>query len=188
MSMNNYMAKGASIRLRGEGVAQLRAANAAMLKDLTEILKKLDKLPKELRGEVRKKILEQAARPLIEAAKAKAPQSQAEHFDYPKSGGEPVRYYPGNLKKSIRIIPYKKSNTVFVGPKIVKKAKGKAYGRNEKNVNAFYASFVEFGTARMAARPYMRPAFDSSKGQVLKLAKEGLERVVEKYERENKVM
>jgi HK97 gp10 family phage protein len=28
---------------------------------------------------------------------------------------------------------------------------------------AFYWRFIEFGTSRMAAKPFMRPAFDSSK-------------------------
>lgn len=31
--------------------------------------------------------------------------------------------------------------------------------------NTDYAAFVEFGTVRMAARPYMRPALDSKRGE-----------------------
>ena len=32
-----------------------------------------------------------------------------------------------------------------------------------------YGIFLEFGTVRMAPRPYMRPAFESNKGQVTAL-------------------
>lgn len=31
--------------------------------------------------------------------------------------------------------------------------------------NTHYAAFLEFGTVRMAARPYMRPALDSKRGE-----------------------
>jgi HK97 gp10 family phage protein len=39
--------------------------------------------------------------------------------------------------------------------------------------NVAYAAYVEFGTKRMAARPYLRPAFDKYKGRVTKLLAAG---------------
>lgn len=183
-------AQGARIGARNEAIKAHNVANAQLSADIKKVLATLDKLPKELRGEVRKAILEKAAQPLIDAAKANAPQSDQEHFDYGKQGpnAQPTKYYPGNLKKSIRIIPYKKSFSVYVGPKVLKRGgKAKAYGRNERNVNAFYAGFVEFGTSRSAARPYMRPAFDQSKAQVLAIAAREMQKVVRQYEQKNKV-
>lgn len=44
----------------------------------------------------------------------------------------------------------------------------------------FYASHKEFGTVLMAASPYMRPAWESTKGQVLALIADGLKAEVER--------
>lgn len=60
----------------------------------------------------------------------------------------------GRLKKSITKETTKKSPvmvTVDVGP-------GKG---------GFYGLFLEFGTRKMAARPFMRPAFDEDKEEVV---------------------
>ena len=34
-------------------------------------------------------------------------------------------------------------------------------GKNVLNLDAYYGAFVEFGTSKMAARPFMRPAFET---------------------------
>ncbi len=44
------------------------------------------------------------------------------------------------------------------GPKAARDKKG--------NMDAYYASWVEYGTAKMAARPYMRPAFELQKDNI----------------------
>jgi len=44
---------------------------------------------------------------------------------------------------------------------------------------AHYAEFVEFGTSRMAARPYLRPALTLMRPIILALAKLGVERAFE---------
>ena len=42
--------------------------------------------------------------------------------------------------------------------------------------DAFYARFVEFGTVKMAARPFLRPAFEAKKGEAVDAIKVYLER------------
>jgi HK97 gp10 family phage protein len=41
---------------------------------------------------------------------------------------------------------------------------GKEY---QTDGDAYYYKFIEFGTSKMAARPFMRPAFEAMKGQAL---------------------
>jgi len=47
-------------------------------------------------------------------------------------------------------------------------------------VKAFYSRFLEFGTSKMAAKPFMRPAFDESLPQMEAAFAEALTRGVKK--------
>lgn len=43
---------------------------------------------------------------------------------------------------------------------------------------AFYGRFLEFGTSRMAARPFLRPAYDAKKEEAVKKFQEALDEKV----------
>jgi len=44
----------------------------------------------------------------------------------------------------------------------------------------FYAHFIEFGTAKMAAKPFMRPAFDTNKERAVEVMKTTLAKGIER--------
>ena len=44
----------------------------------------------------------------------------------------------------------------------------------------FYARFLEFGTSKMAARPFLRPAFEAAKGSFPQMFSEGFSRELDK--------
>lgn len=50
----------------------------------------------------------------------------------------------------------------------------------EVSANAPYASALEFGTSRMSERPYMRPARDKTKKEVIDLVTKAVARVVKR--------
>ncbi|MFD0848197.1 HK97-gp10 family putative phage morphogenesis protein [Sphingosinicella xenopeptidilytica] len=50
----------------------------------------------------------------------------------------------------------------------------------EVSSSAPYAAPLEFGTSRMAARPYMTPARDKKRGEVTKIVRDAVERVVKR--------
>lgn len=71
---------------------------------------------------------------------------------------------PGTLKKSV----FQKQMSALSGLLKQTFAVGVITGRSRKgkggrSANAFYWRFVEFGTAKMAARPFLRPAFEAKK-------------------------
>ena len=87
---------------------------------------------------------------------------------------------PGTLKRSvyqkqIRELSNLVKQTFYVGVR-----QGKQYRNQGKKGNlsqdAFYARFVEFGTVKMAARPFLRPAFEAKKGEAVDAIKVYLER------------
>lgn len=94
-----------------------------------------------------------------------------------------VRGKTGLLAKSIKIGftkresgPGKKVYHVFIGTKnkLPRKYKGQI-----KMWPAFYAGFVEFGTSKMAAKPYLRPAFDAMAGDAAEQIKTMLAKRIE---------
>jgi HK97 gp10 family phage protein len=87
----------------------------------------------------------------------------------PQSTGIPG-YIGRSLQKSIRIQSHTKSGGLH--------SIGVSAGGYVTNPNTGrkvdYARWVERGTSRMMARPFMRPALDMCKKSILKLIKEGL--------------
>lgn len=47
-------------------------------------------------------------------------------------------------------------------------------GKHDVNQDAYYWTFLEFGTSKMAAEPFMRPAFESNKYDALTMIIDGL--------------
>lgn len=137
------------------------------LKELNEALKLLpDRIAKNvLRGAV-----SSGAAVIRKEAKAKAPV-----YTGPLSAGHPP---PGTLKKAVyqkQIREYSTlvKQTFFVGvrngPKVNRKTKEKDF-----SADAFYWRWVEFGTSRMSARPFLRPAFEATKLQAVDAIKDYL--------------
>jgi HK97 gp10 family phage protein len=54
----------------------------------------------------------------------------------------------------------------FVGVRQGKKYR-KQGKKGDKSQDAYYWKFVEFGTSKMSARPFLRPAFEASKLQAV---------------------
>lgn len=85
---------------------------------------------------------------------------------------------PGTLKRAVyqKQIAELSSNTKQVFYVGVRKGRAAQHSGSKSskngptqgtNLDAYYASWVEFGTSKMAARPYMRPAFEAKKGAAI---------------------
>lgn len=124
---------------------------ASELQGVAELSRKLNELGtktagKELRGTARA-----AMKHVYELARLAIPVGSVPHTTY-----KGRRVFGGFARRNLRLIAYidKKTGNVgaIVGP----------------SAEAFYAtSFVELGTSKMAARPWLRPAFAFAKGKVL---------------------
>ncbi len=134
---------------------------SAQLRDFDKWKKSLRELEKKVARSGNRKAVNRSTNPMLKASRAKAP----------------VR--SGLLRKSLgkRVRTYVGSGTVvgLVGPR--SKFEGTFDGKKVKPVN--YAKFVEFGNSRMAARPFLRPAFDSSKSESQKVYEANIGRFID---------
>jgi len=121
--------------------------------DMGDLLKKLRKLPSKVRDKVVVGAVRASAKPIIKEARALAPKRT------------------GNLAKSIGANKRRSKGTIVhfsVSPR-----KGGKY-------DGWYAHFVEFGTRKMAPRPFLRPAFENKGEEAINAAKEYMRKRIDK--------
>jgi len=83
---------------------------------------------------------------------------------------------PGNLRKNIARVRLK-------GRKYASVTGGEAYVGVSWRGDAYYGRFLEFGTSRMPARPFLRPAFDARSNEALGIFMDRLRENIERARR-----
>lgn len=125
--------------------------------DLSAITAKLNRLARVVKG---------AARPAAQAGaevfyrevRARVPVSAKPH----KSGKK--TYTPGSLQRA-----------VYQAYADGESTPGRAVYRISWNKShAFYGKFLEHGTVKMAAKPFLRPGYDSARGRAISAAQKVL--------------
>ena len=93
--------------------------------EVAQAIKKLRSLKKELSKRELQKPLRESAKILVKEARSNIPKSSKVHHRYstakvvgkiraPKGFGKIVAtYYPGNLRRSLRVLTFRKSKNVF---------------------------------------------------------------------------
>lgn len=125
-------------------------------------IKEIDRKLKGIPDKLAKKALRQSMRPAMKEVLKEAQQNA------------PVD--SGDLKKSIKLKAGPRSKKAIT----LDVAVGEGFFKGD----TFYAGFVEFGTSKMPAKPFMRPAYDSkgqdAKNKVIQDIPKMLEDVVKK--------
>ena len=128
------------------------------VKGLAELQAKLLELPGKVERRVVRKAVSDGAAVVRDEMKARAPVYTGE-----VSEGHPP---PGTLRNAVfekfdAENSHDGSTTFIVG---VRHGKSQRHvGKKNRNLDAYYFWWVEFGTAKMAAHPFMRPAFDAKR-------------------------
>jgi HK97 gp10 family phage protein len=103
--------------------------------------------------------LEMAANLIADRARQKCPVGKVLR-PRSKNGKEWSEREPGALKKSIRVVRLHGDPRLNI----------RIYAGSHK---VFYARFVEMGTSKMAARPFLRPALNGSRGEARQILLNG---------------
>lgn len=92
----------------------------------------------------------------------------------------PVR--TGNLRKNIIVKRLPKGEATLTSEHIVTVRQGKLTKKQRAAglTDAFYGRFVEYGTAKNAAQPFLRPAYDQNKERAVEAIKDRIEKRLKK--------
>ena len=133
--------------------------------DFSKIAAKLDNITKAAEEGARP-AAQAGAQVFYEEVKQRVPVSAKAH----STKGKKQTFTPGTLRKAIyQAFADKESGD------------GKASYRISWNKShAFYGRFVEFGTSRMAAKPFLRPAYDAARAKALQAVQERMAAEVNK--------
>lgn len=135
---------------------------------LQELSQALRELPKNIGRNVLRGSVNAGATVIRQEAVQRAPISTG-----PVADGHPP---PGTLKKAIYQKQIREKSTdqkqvFYVGVRHGSTA-GKKGSKNRLSRDAYYWRFVEFGTVKMAAQPFLRPAFEAMKMAAVERIKE----------------
>jgi HK97 gp10 family phage protein len=113
----------------------------------------------------RRQALRPGARIILLEIRKNAPVGTREHAYYtgttkgskkPNGQGQKLRTFkPGNAKRSFSILNFRRSADLFVGPRTGKKSP----------YDGYYVPWLEFGTSKMSARPFIRPAVEAKRAE-----------------------
>ena len=136
------------------------------LKELREAMKEL---PLALEDKALQGMLMAGAKPTLDAAKALAPQAD-KAINVRGENVEPGRLRNNIARRTAKRSSHDKEVHVYVRSSQRKKI--------SDPTNAWFWWFVEFGTSKQSAQPYMRPAFESTKEKALKIiAQDGWKKI-----------
>lgn len=128
------------------------------IEGLAELRANLLKLPKDIQGRPLRSAVSAAAKVVQDRAKQLAPEKT------------------GRLKRAIYRTRSRSESSRVQETHIVGVRAGKRH--QKKNRDAYYWRFLEFGTSHQRARPYMRPAFDSTRQQQLETLRDRLAKAI----------
>ncbi len=140
------------------------AADDAIVLGLDELLRALERLPRELAakngGPVRSALF-QAGKVIREEARRRAPQGKT-----------------GNLKRAVRMRRERNPRANGHAEQYIIDVRTGRKGSGKAN-QAYYWRFVEFGTRKAAARPFLRPAFEAKKREAVDVFQRVLDRRIQ---------
>lgn len=147
-----------------------RGIHVEGLRELGEAMRKLSA---DINNKISRAAVNAAAQVVKKSAIARAPQSDEPH----QLGRRKDQIaQPGNLKRNIIVKRLPKGETGLTQEYIV----GVRHGSGRVPKDAFYWRFIEFGTVKEPARPFLRPALAENVGKATEKMREVLKRRIDK--------
>lgn len=142
------------------GEVRQTTATKLQIQGLDELDKRLQQIPEKFRRKIIREVMKAAAEPVRAEIERRAPRG--------KRLGKYSSAEYGRLSENI----------VASGPRT--KADGSASIQAGPGKDQYWGIFLEFGTVKLSARPFVRPAFDSKYQEALDVMFSEIHRFLEK--------
>lgn len=113
----------------------------------------------------RKRITRKAAQKVAVAARRNPGFSDSKKPHYRGRGNTRIKYNPGNLRRSLKVLSFRRTNDAFIGPQFAKR-KAKEYGGVGQPVDGYYAAML-FGSSLAFIRKVLAPALRNGRNAAL---------------------
>lgn len=135
-------------------------------RQVSQLSKKIDLAIRDFENRDRKQILRKAAAPVRKSARSLAPKRRGTRPNPRYSNGRIVAvYHPGNLRRSMKTLSFRRSRDIFVGPRFSKKS-APQFGKPGQPTDGYYAAMV-YGSAKAFSNRVLRPALAQNKSKVI---------------------
>lgn len=131
---------------------------------VTEIKRAFDELGRKLGRKVITQEVRRGVKVLADDVRSRAPVYAGPRADVPK----------GAVKKDIRVRARAKRKRGVIAIDVVT---GKG---TTKKAGAYWGPMVEYGTRKMRAQPFIRPAFDANKERIARMVQAGIRAGIER--------
>lgn len=149
---------------------------------LVSIQSNFEKLGKSINDRfIRRRAFLKAAQVVKKGVQSKITDSKRPHYRYYM--GDRITYHPGNLRKSIKRLPFRRSPDVFVGPLLRNKRAGKNVGASAGTAEGYYAAMSRGANsdAEKFDREVLRPGIISSSAKAIQVAKKEVLKLMRKF-------
>lgn len=141
------------------------AEQFAKLVGFEDLKKKLALLPQQIGRNALRGAVNAGCTPMVEEARRNEMRSN-------KTGVLQAAIY----KKQIPELSSVTQQIFHIGWRKGKRYQAVIKGKRTVNLDAYYGMYLEFGTSKMSARPFMRPAFETQKENTIEAVRVYLEK------------
>ena len=165
-------------------------------RELREVLKALDNIQESITdNKLRRKVMRKPAKIVVDAARPGIPKSKKIHYRYstPKvisrrrakkgSGVIIAAYVPGNLRKAIKRLNFRKTFREYIWPKLKKGNTKGVFGLSATKVDGYYAAMMA-GSEKKFRERFLEPPLRQNASRILKTAEQELDKELDKLKRQ----
>lgn len=107
--------------------------------EINTLIKKMEKAVFAFSSRDRKGLLRKAAAPVRKRMRQNTKRRTGTKVNVrARKDGTKIKYYPGNLRRSMKTLKLKRTQSVFVGPEFGAKAGVTVYGKTARDVDGYY--------------------------------------------------
>lgn len=136
-------------------------------RQISQVMRNLDRVVIDFSKRDRQKITRSAAQPVAREARKTTAFEDSKRIHRRKVGTRTIEYLPGNLRRSLKVISLRRTGDAYVGPQFAKK-KVNVYGGVGGALDGYYAAMV-FGSAIAFRRRVLEPGLNKGASKALKI-------------------